>query len=124
MEALVPATLRRAAARGQTVENGGVIIWDNTAEAKKYSEAERNSLRSVGFEKLVIAKGEKMLLIQKFGIRKGQPDPDKESRTAPTTSLRRRRRRKTRACGLPTSRSPRATWQSRWSTSRRSSGSR
>ena len=78
MEISVPATLRRAAARGQTVANGGVIIWDNTAEASKFSEAERNALRSVGFEKLVVAKGEKMLLIQKTGLRKGQQEVDKD----------------------------------------------
>ena len=78
MEMSVERTLRRAAARGQTVANGGVFIFDNTHEAAKNSEEQRNSLRPYGLEKLVIAKGEKMLLIQKVSACEKVAEGDEE----------------------------------------------
>ena len=63
MDVSMERTLRRAAARGQTVANGGVYIFENK-EAEKYDEEDLNKLRPFGFEKIVFAKGELMLLIQ------------------------------------------------------------
>ena len=78
MDASATRTLMRAKTRGHTVENGGVYIYDNTLEASKYSEQDRNSMRPFGFERLVIAKGERMLLIQKSGVRSGAGVTDDE----------------------------------------------
>ena len=80
MDASATRTLMRAKTRGHTVENGGVYIYDNTLEASEYSEQDRNSMRPFGFEKLVIAKGERMLLIQKSGVRSeaGVTDDEEE----------------------------------------------
>ena len=80
MDASATRTLMRAKTRGHTVENGGVYIYDNTLEASKYSEQDRNSMRPFGFERLVIAKGERMLLIQKSGVRSeaGVTDDEEE----------------------------------------------
>jgi len=78
MDGSIEKTLARASARGQTVENGGVWIYDNPSEYQKYNEAQRNSLRPFGFERVVIAKGEKMLLIQKAGFGSGSGDDEEE----------------------------------------------
>ena len=60
----VSRTVMRAAARGQTVANGGVYIY-RSEDSHKYGERQLNSLRPWGFETLALAVGERMLLIVK-----------------------------------------------------------
>ena len=64
VEAHVPRTVMRAAARGETEANGGVYIF-RSEDAQAYGERQLNSLRPWGFETLALAKGEKYLLIVK-----------------------------------------------------------
>ena len=64
VESHVVRTLRRAAARGQTVANKGVYIY-RSSEAARYGERQLNTLRPWGFEELALAVGEKYLLIVK-----------------------------------------------------------
>jgi len=89
MEAALPRTMRRANARGQTVENGGVWIFRSPG-ADLLGERQRNSLRPFGFEELAIAKGEKMLLIQKACVagKGSESEEDDETDEEEDESLR------------------------------------
>ena len=70
MDNSIGNTLRRAAERGHTVANGGVWIFKSwQAAGGRYEEEQLNEMRKFGFETLAIAKGERMLLIQKKGVR-------------------------------------------------------
>jgi hypothetical protein len=77
-----------AKTRGHTVENGGVYIYDNTREASKCSEQDRNLMRPFGFERLVISGAAHPYVRWHFALRRSGQIWPKLVRTFPEPALR------------------------------------